>query len=285
MTFWSSQKLEKNIKKLIDPPNIDAVDCNAVTLCVGKEIFITPHIDEINSQTKRILTVDEPFQIPPSQFAFILTEESVSVPEATMSFISMKATFKMQGLINVSGFHVDPGWEGPLIFAVYNAGPAPVHLQRGLPLFLIWYADLDGASKKRKTGTAKSTIPPKLIANLTNATDSLFALKQRVENETKTRQTEDQKLVEKIHKLEKSQERIKVISAVLLTIFVGLVAYGLRSELAKLVPYNDITQHEINSQETQPNLEQLEKVTLNLNRNDQLTEERTKLENSAADGN
>ena len=31
----------------------------------------------------------------------------------------------------------------PLIFAIFNAGPSPVHLQRGLPLFLIWYAALD----------------------------------------------------------------------------------------------------------------------------------------------
>lgn len=72
---------------------------------------------------------------PPGQFAFILAEETVRVPPSAMAFISMRATFKMKGLVNVSGFHVDPGWNGPLIFAVHNAGPGPVHLQRGLPLF------------------------------------------------------------------------------------------------------------------------------------------------------
>jgi dCTP deaminase len=47
------------------------------------------------------------------------------------------------GLINVSGFHVDPGFYGKLIYAVYNAGPSEIHLSRGTEMFLIWFADLD----------------------------------------------------------------------------------------------------------------------------------------------
>src|SRR3954449_3542722 len=129
MAFWSSQTLEGKLGELVDPPRRDLIDCNAITLRVGREIFITPHIDEVYTQTKKILGEGEPFQIPPEQFAFILTEEKVTVPADAMAFISMKATYKMQGLINVSGFHVDPGWDGPLIFAVFNAGPSPVHLQ------------------------------------------------------------------------------------------------------------------------------------------------------------
>ncbi len=110
MAFWSSQKIEAHLDKIIDPPNREMIDCNSVTLRVGREIFVTPHIDEVYKQTKKILVNDEPFQIPPDQFAFILTEEKVTVPASAMAFISMKATYKMQGLINVSGFHVDPGW-------------------------------------------------------------------------------------------------------------------------------------------------------------------------------
>jgi hypothetical protein len=125
---------------------------------VGREIFITPHIDEVYTQTKRILDADEPFQIPPEQFAFILTEEKVTVPAEAMAFISMKATYKMQGLINVSGFHVDPGWDGPLIFAVFNAGPSPVHLQRGYRIQADAAGHLDPATSKLLDRLARDEI-------------------------------------------------------------------------------------------------------------------------------
>src|SRR5258708_33926463 len=138
MAFWSSQTLGSRLDELLDDPASARIDCNAIEWRVGREIYVTPNLDDIYTTTKRQLAADEPFQIPPGQFAFLLTEEAVSVPAAAMAFISMKATFKMKGLINVSGFHVDPGWNGQLVFAVFNAGPSPVHLQLGLRLFLIW---------------------------------------------------------------------------------------------------------------------------------------------------
>lgn len=233
MAFWSSQTLERELASLVAPPNRDLIDCNAITLRVGREIFVTPHIDEVYTRTKRILTQDEPFQIPPEQFAFILTEERVFVPDQAMAFISMKATFKMQGLINVSGFHVDPGWNGPLIFAVFNAGPSPIHLQRGLPLFLIWYADLDAPSKKHKRGAADETIPPKLIGNLTAATDSLYALDKRLKEEAEKRRDEHEKLSNRIHDIARSQERVKVTFAIVLTLLTGLALFALRAELGR----------------------------------------------------
>ena len=55
----------------------------------------------------------------------------------------MKFGIKKSGLINVSGFHVDPGYKGKLLFSVYNAGPSPTVLSRGDPVFLLWYCDLD----------------------------------------------------------------------------------------------------------------------------------------------
>lgn len=234
MAFWSSQTLEARLAKLVRPATKNSVDCNAITLTVGKEIFVTPHVDEVNSNTKRNLSAGEPFPIPPQQFAFIMTEETVKVPTGAMAFISMKATFKMQGLINVSGFHVDPGWNGPLIFAVFNAGPAPVHLQRGLPLFLIWYADLDEESEKRKSKPGEKTIPPQLIGGLSTATDSLYALDKRLKEEIEKRRDEDEGLSTRIHEVARSQEQIKVTFAIVLTLLTGLFLFSVRNEIASL---------------------------------------------------
>jgi dCTP deaminase len=60
-----------------------------------------------------------------------------------MGFISLRTSIKFQGLINVSGFHVDPGFRGHLVYAVYNAGPSDINLRRGMPIFKIWLANLD----------------------------------------------------------------------------------------------------------------------------------------------
>nr|WP_267902434.1 deoxycytidine triphosphate deaminase [Sinorhizobium meliloti] len=179
---------------------------------------------------------EQAFQIPPGQFAFLLTEETVKVPPTAMAFISMKATFKMKGLINVSGFHVDPGWEGPLVFAVFNAGPAPVHLQRGLPLFLIWYADLDHTSEKRKTAPGATTISPTLISSLTGGNDSLYALDQRFRDGVKKLEEEDRKLDGRIHELRNAQTRNTVMISVLAPILLGLVALAFKDSIVSILP-------------------------------------------------
>ncbi len=110
---------------------------------MGPEVVITNDRSGKETEVKRRLCEREGFTIPPGQYAFLLTKESVLVPSDCMAFISLKTTYKFKGLINASGFHVDPGWEGRLIFTVYNAGANPVTISEGDQLFLIWYAMLD----------------------------------------------------------------------------------------------------------------------------------------------
>ena len=116
-----------------------------IRLSIGPEVYVSPTTRQPipTTVTVRKLTEGEAFTIPPGQFAFLLTEEVVSVPADALAFISIRAKTKFRGLVNVSGFHVDPGYRGQLTFAVFNAGPVPIHLKRGQPIFLIWYASLD----------------------------------------------------------------------------------------------------------------------------------------------
>lgn len=187
MAFWSSQKIEINLVRLTDHPDPKMVDCNALTLRLGSEIYITPGLEQPapSSHTKQILKSGDPVAIPPGQFAFLLSEEKVTIPPEVMGFISIKATYKLKGLVNVSGFHVDPGWTGRLTFTVFNAGPATIHLEQGLPIFLLWIADLDEKSEKRKTVAGPPGIPPGVISNITGVVDSIYALEKRTKAELK----------------------------------------------------------------------------------------------------
>jgi dCTP deaminase len=85
--------------------------------------------------------------IEPGEFGLLYTAEKVHVPDRVIAFISIKASIKLKGLVNISGFHVDPGYHGRLKFSVYNAGTEVVPLEIGKPAFLIWFADLDQSTE------------------------------------------------------------------------------------------------------------------------------------------
>ncbi|MGE4281216.1 MAG: hypothetical protein AB7G62_16630 [Magnetospirillum sp.] len=164
MGFWARQRFESELSKqpsLIAMPDTNdpkngrpiederiekALDCNAFTLRIGNEVYVSPSESADRAPGKSIVQLGEKesFEIPAGQFAFLTTEEVVKVPSYAMAFISIKATQKFKGLINVSGFHVDPGFHGQLVFAVFNAGPLPIVLRRGMDAFLIWFTDLVG---------------------------------------------------------------------------------------------------------------------------------------------
>jgi dCTP deaminase len=140
--FWSGETLNERLAPLIEPFAPERVDCAAYTLSVGPEVYVSPNGQTADPTmvTVRKLAQGDAFTIPPGQFAFLLTEEIVAVPADRLAFISIRAKIKFRGLVNVSGFHVDPGYRGQLTFAFFNAGPVPIHLKRGQPIFLIWYA-------------------------------------------------------------------------------------------------------------------------------------------------
>jgi dCTP deaminase len=140
MPFWSSETVKKRVPEqgLIEPYDPQRVMRGAYELSVGSEAHTTSTTGE-----KTKLGVDERIIIPPGQFGLHVTKETVSVPSDAIAFLSIKSTIKLQGLVNVSGFHVDPGYKNTLKFAVYNAGPQDIYLDQGQPMFLIWYAALD----------------------------------------------------------------------------------------------------------------------------------------------
>jgi len=112
----------------------------AYALSLGNEAYRTDNKD------RKIEILDEKsrnIEINPGQFTLLMTDEYICVPKDKLAFISIKAKQKLKGLINVSGFHVDPGFEGKLLFSVYNAGPSTITLQTKEPYFLIWFAKLE----------------------------------------------------------------------------------------------------------------------------------------------
>jgi dCTP deaminase len=141
MAFWSSEKIQQRQaqKALIEPFIISRVAQGAYELSLGFEGAIS-----CDGRNQVVKLKDRDFMcIPRGQFALLLTKESVLMPNDAIGFISLKTKVKSKGLVNVSGFHVDPGYERRLKFWVYNAGNEDIQIQCGDPTFLIWFSDLD----------------------------------------------------------------------------------------------------------------------------------------------
>ena len=227
MAFWSSQTLLAKLPSLIGSFDANKIEQAAYTLSIGKEIFITKDHHNADSQhTKRPLSLNEAFVIPPGQFAFLLTEESIKVPEDAIAFISMKASFKYKGLINISGFHVDPGFSGNLLFSVYNAGPSPIHLKRNLPIFLIWYANLDNTDTKPRTTVGFSDIPIHILNQV--STDPIYSL-QALSTEFREINHKVSQGIDQIDNTKKEVynwlKALKIVGGIVLTIIIGVSAY------------------------------------------------------------
>lgn len=212
-TFWSGETLKERLATLIDPFESDRVDCAAYTLSIGPELYVSPSDQTGDQETVRRLDPGAGFMVPPGQFAFLLTDEIVRVPDDALAFISIRAQIKFRGLINVSGFHVDPGYHGQLTFAVFNAGPVPVHLKQGDEVFLIWYASLDRATTLgKKEEHVRKGIDTKLIAGVAGELQSFASLDAKIET-----------LGDRIHAVERTQEHLRVLGAVAVTLLISLL--------------------------------------------------------------
>lgn len=188
MSFWSSQTLLSRLPTLIDPFDVKSVESASYELHLGEEVYISALPDTpLKERVKINLKEQKTIPIPPGQFAFLITKEEVSIPEDVIAFISMKFGIKAKGLINVSGFHVDPGYSGRLIFAVYNAGPLIYHVEYGEPLFLIWFANLDNIDERPRRKKGFSNIPtefmntPDLVASLPYLVKRMDELDKKVD--------------------------------------------------------------------------------------------------------
>lgn len=184
MTFWSAQTLKKRVlsEGIINPFTETLVERANYPLHVGQQAFVSPIGIALDPQSRTptdLTQVNCP--IPPGQFGFILTQEKICIPFDAIGFISLRAKYKFKGLVNVSGFHVDPGWNDNIIFAVFNAGSETFIVEEGERLFQIWFANLDEEmSDLEHKSTLSGKIGSQIIAGVGDGHVSLFGLSEAV---------------------------------------------------------------------------------------------------------
>jgi dCTP deaminase len=156
MTFSTNEQLHTAFAGGVVKPFAEVnIQQAAYELGVAHEYAMTSLAGE--GERRRIADGDD-IVIPPGQFALLLTEEIVNIPAHAMGLISVKASWKLRGLVNVSGFHVDPGFHGRLRFAVYNASGQTLRMKPGRRLFQLWLNRLSEPLPEK--ALYKNKLPP-----------------------------------------------------------------------------------------------------------------------------
>jgi len=141
MSFISKEKIKQRFDyeftQGIMDENCFSKSGASYDLRLGKEVLVTPE------KEPRLLEKGQILHINPGQYAVLTTEEYIRMPKNLLGLITVRFSYKSKGLVNISGFHVDPGFNGHLVFSVYNTGPATVSLRRGEKVFSIFFAGID----------------------------------------------------------------------------------------------------------------------------------------------
>lgn len=177
--------------KRFQPANYD--------LRLGNEFFVSRE-----KHPKRLSETDPYIVIEPGDFAILTTHEYIYVPDDLLGLISLRNSYKKYGLTNISGFHVDPGYYGKLMFSVYNAGPEKVLLKYKEPVFMIMYDKLEEPVLKGYEKEGFENITVDLVSGLIGYSISPIRLKTRTDS---------------------LETRLRLIEGIVIALFVAVIVF------------------------------------------------------------
>ena len=182
MSFWGNGKWTQahTVTPLVIPFRDGRLEDGCYRLAMGSEAIISS-----SEPTKKgeFCVVDDthPITLEPGQFAYLITEERVELPANTIGFINVSTELKIKGLVNISGFHVDPLYKGKLIFTVFNAGPSNISIGFMDRIFRLWLSEFSPDSTNVEQKTSYDAIPKSWADRLHGVYPSPFALASKVD--------------------------------------------------------------------------------------------------------
>jgi dCTP deaminase len=166
---------------IISDFNVECLDPANYNLRLGNEVYVTTA-----RLPQKLTETNNTVAIKPGEFGILLTHEYIYVPQNLMGLISLRFRYKQLGLINISGFHVDPGFRGRLVFAVYNAGPNNIVLRHKEPVFMIMLEKLEKPIKEPykfaygRRFAGMEHIPTDIVTSLGGPSVSVLRLDRRI---------------------------------------------------------------------------------------------------------
>lgn len=192
-----------NLPILFDDFDIEKLQTANYDLRLGKDYYVTT--DKYPGDLEKS---GDTVVIDPGEFGILTTYEYVYVPNDLFGLISLKYSYKKLGLINISGFHVDPGYCGIIIFSVYNSGPKSIVLRYKEPVFMIMYNTLnEPVIKGYPPDKGYKNIPVDIIQGLKGPSVNIISLNER---------------------LQKLETQLRIIEILIVGLLVAAVSYFLQ---------------------------------------------------------
>lgn len=166
--FLAREQIEKLVgagKLIAERYDKGQLQQSSYDLRLGSDVYVGG-----KSAPKKLSDAFPYLTIKPGQFAILTCYEGINLQKGDlekgelshMAFIALRSTFKMQGLVNISGFHVDPTHQGTLLFAVQNVGPSDILLKYKEPTFTIFFAQVKGDIGPTRSNEIGVRFKPKL---------------------------------------------------------------------------------------------------------------------------
>ncbi len=179
MSFLGRDRITEELDNLFLKGTYDAscVQQASYDLRLGSEAYVVGADTPVRLSKEK----NEYLNIAPGQFALLLSLEELTMPDSFIGFISLRNTFKMQGLINISGFHVDPSFRGRLVFAVNNVGPSDIRLRFEERTFTITFSHVEGGIGEPRPPAA-NRLPLEYVQNLGGGSVTLSKLQKDLDD-------------------------------------------------------------------------------------------------------
>lgn len=148
-TLIGNQQLKEIISKAeyVKKGSIDNIDGIKYDFCLSSKILKAKYgqpvdVSNFMDTQKRELVVD------PGEVVFVLTEETVMLPDNIMVFLIPKRKLSHDGIMILGGLSVDPCYEGRLLIGLYNLSSTKYPIIPGKKLIGAHFFQLNEEEKK-----------------------------------------------------------------------------------------------------------------------------------------
>lgn len=102
-----------------------SLEASSYDIRVGGKSIIGGEGSEIDLLTEKSM------ELPPGAYAAVVSFEKMNFPRKVSARLGSKRALSYEGIILLTGSIVDPGYQGHLLFGLYNASQKKVHIRYG----------------------------------------------------------------------------------------------------------------------------------------------------------
>jgi deoxycytidine triphosphate deaminase len=125
----------------------------------------------VGGQGQEVDLAERPMEVGPGAYAAVISEEKVKLPRNVVARINSKRSFSYEGIALLTGTQVDPGYEGHLLFAFYNASSRRFVVRRGRAICSLVFEALESDVTRPKASDPdllRGDFPDKFVNEIAN---------------------------------------------------------------------------------------------------------------------